>query len=84
MRSVIERVSVGPAVYTAWLVQASGGVSSGRFYRFPCQTLMHTLDGYTDHCGKGVSLPGGVIGNTEAFGASIPGSSPGRVDLIRS
>jgi hypothetical protein len=25
-------------------------------------------------------LPGGVIGNTEVFGTSIPGSSPGRVD----
>ena len=24
-------------------------------------------------------LPGGVIGNTEGFGPSIPGSSPGRV-----
>jgi hypothetical protein len=24
-------------------------------------------------------LPGGVIGNTEVFGTSIPGSSPGRV-----
>ncbi len=28
-----------------------------------------------------VVLPGGVIGNTWAFGAHVPGSSPGRVDL---
>ena len=27
----------------------------------------------------GLALPGGVIGNTWAFGAHIPGSSPGRV-----
>src|SRR4030042_5462439 len=27
-------------------------------------------------------LPDGVIGNTWAFGAHIPGSSPGRVDLL--
>ena len=26
-----------------------------------------------------LALPGGVIGNTWAFGAHIPGSSPGRV-----
>jgi hypothetical protein len=26
------------------------------------------------------TLPGGVIGNTEDFGSSIPGSSPGRVE----
>jgi hypothetical protein len=26
-----------------------------------------------------VVLPGGVIGNTWAFGAHVPGSSPGRV-----
>ena len=25
------------------------------------------------------NIPGGVIGNTEVFGTSIPGSSPGRV-----
>ncbi len=30
---------------------------------------------------NGLLLPGGVIGNTGAFGASIPGSSPGRVDV---
>ncbi len=27
-------------------------------------------------------LPGGVIGNTRAFDALIPGSSPGRVSVI--
>jgi hypothetical protein len=27
------------------------------------------------------ALPGGVIGNTEDFGSSIPGSSPGRVEI---
>ena len=26
-------------------------------------------------------LPDGVIGNTWAFGAHVPGSSPGRVDF---
>ena len=30
-----------------------------------------------------VALPGGVIGNTWAFGAHVPGSSPGRVGLNR-
>ena len=29
-----------------------------------------------------VQVPGGVIGNTWAFGAHVPGSSPGRVVLI--
>ena len=29
--------------------------------------------------GTGLLLPGGVNGNTEGFGPSIPGSSPGRV-----
>jgi hypothetical protein len=28
------------------------------------------------------ALPDGVIGNTWAFGAHIPGSSPGRVDVF--
>ncbi len=28
-----------------------------------------------------VALPDGVIGNTWAFGAHVPGSSPGRVGL---
>ncbi len=27
-----------------------------------------------------MALPDGVIGNTWAFGAHVPGSSPGRVD----
>jgi hypothetical protein len=30
-------------------------------------------------CFRFKRLPGGVIGNTEVFGTSIPGSSPGRV-----
>ncbi len=30
-----------------------------------------------------VVLPGGVIGNTWAFGAHVPGSSPGRVGFNR-
>ena len=30
---------------------------------------------------KSIVLPDGVIGNTWAFGAYVPGSSPGRVGL---
>ncbi len=43
-------------------------------------------DGFVDFSGFSFEycidlLPGGVIGNTRAFGALVPGSSPGRVAL---
>jgi hypothetical protein len=71
---VSSQADFGMASVTAWILyllffifylETDGRVTSNRKWKI--ENIKRKM------------LPGGVIGNTEVFGTSIPGSSPGRV-----
>ena len=74
---------------TAWLTQASDGAKSGRRKTVSVTDKVHKSVSYKSAGRECLvlllpglfALPDGVIGNTWAFGAHVPGSSPGRVGL---
>ena len=72
----------GVSRITAWLTQASERAKSGRYKTVSVTSLKCEIKYKLHLAGREIRiLPDGVIGNTWAFGAHVPGSSPGRVAL---